>query len=1043
MKKLLIFLSCAFFAVNAYSAPMLNPSSEILNAVASKHITDGTNKKTAINTYKDKLKANGGAGVSAADLSEVCNAGGLDQTKCTAFISDLNEMSKFYDVCASSAGAPSGSKCITFFADTDVQELSARGLIKQYATVQLNKDILACKKNPRSAKNFFGVPQYFLACRSVNTGAAYEFEFDDIKESIDDTIKGEIADALCRMYGFTSKNGNSKMCKNAAAGTNQCKTLNDAALTFGASARVSKNEPTWCIFEFDVVTKKSQLKTACNINNFVFHTGIQVQSDSGFMDTLKQHVAQKCGTVPQSVTCSDNFVTYTGEGKKSRKDDIVSCSYNGQQIDFVFDDVNEAMNYLAKGGKQGMLCINSNGVFDGKNCSMLESKSECEALQRANEQACPECKTIRWDEKNSMCVLPNAKTAANVDKAVKIGTVAGVAIVVIASTVLTGGAATGVWGTVVLAGKTATVLGALGTATSDIVMTTGIFEPFIKKANKCVASGEVACIEDLLINELNKMQSYSKELTEVEVKALDEVFVKLIAKLPDDSRFWTDFYSNPEFFDCHMQNGQEVCVVKESKQFWQIFRTTSNVTMIAGGALQLIGNLGYAFTQTRDLFRLRIEEGIGRGKRSPQLVQENVWGSRGTIAPNKFVQKIAQQFGKTGITSNSQLVKAMGWKVGDILYWNPVTEQIVTGAAVNLAGLIPITVGTGGEIYYSGNDSDFAIVRPQGQQDPTPVPVPDPTPVPTPTPVPVPTPTPVPVPTPTPVPVPTPTPVPVPTPTPVPVPDPTPVPTPTPVPVPTPTPAPTPTPVVTPVTPVVTPVTPVVTPTTDPVTPHQVDKKPNTALIATASVVGALGVGGLIGGLVGMDNDKDKDKNNTNANNNVVVPVVPVVPTTPDKQESASSINSVAAGVIGYVGNDAITLVPMPTSQNTTAHIVNINNNAVAVVNWRGHYLPFYTSTSSAQWFPLLGIGANGGWFNTYPQTNIPQIDNIAAIMGQKLPVTTVAQQISSLPTPRGDAYQIINKEFVNGVIQKYNGSFTPQEQQLYNNNFYLIKNLF
>ena len=55
MKKLLIFLSCAFFAVNAYSAPMLNPSSEILNAVASKHITDGTNKKTAINTYKDKL----------------------------------------------------------------------------------------------------------------------------------------------------------------------------------------------------------------------------------------------------------------------------------------------------------------------------------------------------------------------------------------------------------------------------------------------------------------------------------------------------------------------------------------------------------------------------------------------------------------------------------------------------------------------------------------------------------------------------------------------------------------------------------------------------------------------------------------------------------------------------------------------------------------------------------------------------------------------------------------------------------------------------
>ena len=1038
MKKLLIFLSCAFFAVNAYSAPMLNPSSEILNAVASKHITDGTNKKTAINTYKDKLKANGGAGVSAADLSEVCNAGGLDQTKCTAFISDLNEMSKFYDVCASSAGAPSGSKCITFFADTDVQELSARGLIKQYATVQLNKDILACKKNPRSAKNFFGVPQYFLACRSVNTGAAYEFEFDDIKESIDDTIKGEIADALCRMYGFTSKNGNSKMCKNAAAGTNQCKTLNDAALTFGASARVSKNEPTWCIFEFDVVTKKSQLKTACGINNFVFHTGIQVQSDSGFMDTLKQHVAQKCGTVPQSVTCSDNFVTYTGEGKKSRKDDIVSCSYNGQQIDFVFDDVNEAMNYVAKGGKQGMLCINSNGVFDGKNCSMVKNKAACDALQQQNTQVCPECKDIEWDAKNQTCVLKSAKFATNVQKSVKIATIAGVAVVAVVTTVGTGGAAGGVWATIAVAGDIALITGATVQVTSEAVMTYGIFEPFVKKANQCFVNNDVACAEDLIINELNRMQSYSKDLTETEAKALDLVFVKLIEMLPNDSRFWTDFYNNPEFFECHISNGIETCTVKESKQFWQVARTVGNSLMIAGGVLKLISAVGTAFSNTQELIRLRVEKMPGKNQPGAQITQVNAWGSRGIAMPNRLVPQVAQQFGKTGITSNSQLVKAMGWQVGQTFMWNPVTQQIVTGAAVNLTGLIPIVVGAGNELIFMGDDADFAISRPvKTDPDPTPVPVPDPTPVPTPTPVPVPTPTPVPVPTPTPVPVPTPTPVPVPTPTPVPVP------TPTPVPVPTPTPAPTPTPVVTPVTPVVTPVTPVVTPTTDPVTPHQVDKKPNTALIATASVVGALGVGGLIGGLVGMDNDKDKDKNNTNANNNVVVPVVPVVPTTPDKQESASSINSVAAGVIGYVGNDAITLVPMPTSQNTTAHIVNINNNAVAVVNWRGHYLPFYTSTSSAQWFPLLGIGANGGWFNTYPQTNIPQIDNIAAIMGQKLPVTTVAQQISSLPTPRGDAYQIINKEFVNGVIQKYNGSFTPQEQQLYNNNFYLIKNLF
>jgi hypothetical protein len=250
-------------------------------------------------------------------------------------------------------------------------------------------------------------------------------------------------------------------------------------------------------------------------------------------------------------------------------------------------------------------------------------------------------------------------------------------------------------------------------------------------------------------------------------------------------------------------------------------------------------------------------------------------------------------------------------------------------------------------------------------------------------------------------------------------------------------PVPAPTPV--PVDPTVT-VTPVVTPVTPndtPVTPYQVGKKPNTALIATASVLGAVGVGGLIGGLVGMD--KNKDNASTN-NNNTVIPVVPVAPA---PQDTASSINAAAAGVIGYVGNDALTLVPMPTAQNSTSHIVNIQNSAVVVVNWRGHYLPYYTNTSVAKWTPVLGIGENGGWFNAYPTEKINQVENIAAILSQKLVANSVTQAISSLPAPRSDAYQIINKEFPNGVIQAYSGSFTPQQQQLYNNNYYVVKNLF
>ena len=925
------------------------------------------------------------------------------------------DMGKFYNICNTSSGAPAGSLCITIFDDTEVQYISARGLIREYANKHLNGNTLEC-----SRKTDERGWQYYIACRNLGTGAAYEFEFDDLIESIDNEIKKEITEALCKIYGFETLGLNRNMCKNAVGATNNCQTLNDAALTFGASARVSINEPTACVFDFDVITKKSDLKTACGINNFVFQTGIQVQSDAGFMDIIKNHVAQKCGTVPQNVTCSDSFVTYTGEGKKSRKDDIVSCSYNGQKIDFVFDDVNEARKYIAKAGKQGMLCINSDGVFDGKNCAAV-GKTHCEALQRQNAETCPDCKDIYWDDNSGLCILKSAKTASNIEKTIKIAGVTTAAVVAVAASALSmGAAAPGAMVIVAKIGFWTTAAGQAMVVSSEIATSVGIFEPFIKKANTCINSSDYACAIDLVTNELNRMQSYSEDLTDTEADALDKVFVKLLDKIPVEDPFWENFWGNPTFFDCPNPNDLSTCVAKEKIQAWQAVRGVGNALTMIGGLLTITSSIGTRFINTRDVCQAKIlaHPRSKTGKIPAVFVAQS--GTRGRLAT----------IAELGGMNNKAFIAKHGLKMGQTFMLNLKTGQVVTNMVTStgaaLVGLVPMVVGAGDAIYHIvDDDTDFAYSKNSKSQTPEPVPTPTPVPVPTPTPVPVPTPTPVPVPTPTPVPVPTPTPVPVPTPTPTPAPEPAPAPV---------------DPIVTviPVTPVVTPV---VTPIDTPVTPYQVDKKPNTALIATASVLGAVGVGGLIGGLVGMD--KDDDNANANANNNAVIPVVPVVPTPQDKQESASSINAVAAGVIGYVGNDALTLVPMPTAQNTTSHIVNIQNSAVVVVNWRGHYLPYYVNASVAKWTPVLGIGENGGWFNAYPTAKIEQVENIAAILSQKLAVNTVTQAISSLPAPRSDAYQIINKEFPNGVIQTYSGSFTPQQQQLYNNNYNIVKNLF
>lgn len=1006
MKKIFAFLSCILFATNVWSAPMLNPNAAALELLIPKYFTTQEQQTNALSLYKEKLSANSGNGLRASDVSAVCVAGGASQSTCTAFINDLHRYSTFYPICQSTSGLPNGAKAVCekkFFNDTEVQMISGIQLAKEYAKLKLNDEIICSGKRRNDGL------QDYLQCRSVNNNTFYEFEFDDLTESVDYDIQEAIANAICRMF---DKKPNGFLCPSAADG---CPQMNNVAKVFGGS--VTHMASAGCRFKFESIQSKDGLKTACNIDNFTYCRGIQVQSNLTIQDYLKQQTATKCGVDVSQIKCDSSFKTYRGAGcavsSFAPKDDIISCYYNGQQIDYVFDDVNEAYKYVAKAGQQGMQCITSDGIFDGKNCSLI-GKDLCAQLAIANKIDCPDCKDIRWDAEHSMCILPNAKIATNVDKGVKIGTVAGAAILAVAATVFSGGtAAPGAWAIVATTADILLVSGAIGQITSESVMTFGVFEPFVKKANQCFDSGDTACVEDLLINELNRMQSYSADLSETEARALDDIFAKLIQKLPDDSRFWTEFYGNPEFFDCRVQNGIETCVVKESAQLWQIVNKASNAAMIAGGFLKIFATVGGYLTQTRNAINARVVNNMHNKTAMLKTVNPN--GSNGALISNKFVQSL----NISGVSTNSGLVQHLGLKAGDVI-WFTTTGQIVRDVSMarNLVGLIPVTVGVGNQLYHSGDDPDFAISRIlENGVTPEPVPVdPEPAPEPAPQPNPQPAPGPQPNPGPQPQPVnPTPTPAPEPAPAPV-------------------------DPIVTviPVTPVVTPV---VTPIDTPVTPYQVDKKPNTALIATASVLGAVGVGGLIGGLVGMD--KDDDNANANANNNAVIPVVPVVPTPQDKQESASSINAVAAGVIGYVGNDALTLVPMPTAQNTTSHIVNIQNSAVVVVNWRGHYLPYYVNASVAKWTPVLGIGENGGWFNAYPTAKIEQVENIAAILSQKLAVNTVTQAISSLPAPRSDAYQIINKEFPNGVIQTYSGSFTPQQQQLYNNNYNIVKNLF
>lgn len=1091
MRKLIAAFVCLFCITPGLAATYLRVDTDSLYTIAQQYFPDQEKLVMMLSAYNAQLVATGNQGVTATGMWDVCRAGGLDiesstgKQQCIAFTNSLMTFAdtEYYAVCDDDEykkipeNVRTISKCERkFFNWTNVQMQQAVVLAQEYARVKWNDEII-CSQNYRKKGN-----DDWISCKSPTTGAFYEFKFDDVRESIDVDIQRDIADAICKLHGGQPSG---TWCNTDET---TCNKVNASAEKFGYNAEyVTEGVPDHCIVLFNTVTDPNELRTACGINNFEFCGGQQANTSLSLIDGLKQYIAGKCGTTPATITCDAGFKTYTGKGcavnKFAAKDDIITCYYNGQPIDLVFDDVNELSKRQANSAEQSLICINANGTFDGKNC-VAADQAICEELQAQNEVSCPQCKDIYWDSTNKLCVLPDSKAATNTQNAIKIGTIAGLTVVGVVSGIFTGGTSTAA-----IAGYVLVTLGGAAVITSESVMTFGIFDPFVEKAQQCFINNDAKCAEDLIVNELNRMQGYKEEFTEAQQKALDEILARLVEMIPDDSVFWDDFFGNPEFFDCN-EDGTD-CAVKAPTQFWQVARTVGDVGMIVGGLLNVIKIVApkastsvatATASQTEStvysrIQRIGINRKLGRGKNTGRVVNQGLAGDNKNILANNLknvnvtpemdpdlvlhVEKIvdANDFVPKNIKRNTEFLK---WfeansqykfadpKTGKLFTQAQVDEmakqfgQTITATAtatssaasvtLSALGLIPIGVGTGNIIYHDLEDSDTLILsKPDGNddsdendesesnesEDESDI-------------------------------------IPVPVIAPVVIPDddlvvenvplnlgdnaPLQVDYMTP-------------PASTQIQPTVgngpvTTITPVqqsnvtttATPTqqteSEPVTPYTVNKKNNTALIATAAILGAVGTGVLVGALVsGGDDDDNK-------------------PNTPEQtSQLENDINAVlsnATGTIGIVNGNTITLARMQTMVGSYTNIVNVNGNAVVVAIYNGHYFPYYMDKVTMQWLPALGISSVNGYINKYPSnpTGINEIDQISGLLNQKLSPAIVAQLTGvnaigvQFPTPAPNAYNTINAEFPDGVARAINGSVSSTDRQLYNANYQRIQNL-
>lgn len=336
---------------------------------------------------------------------------------------DKNPGGQYYRVCGDDKGKSRLAEyCIEdIFKPTNVQMLQATELAKLYAKTKNGHDI-ACSSDVRKSWN-----DDYIACSDGKH--AYEFRFDDVYESLDNTIKESVAQAVCEMHGWRY-DGKYMACY---AGTG-CSVLDRDLMPFGYKTKLvnSMNQPPYCQMDFASKGSDYQFKTAWDINHEKFKY-LQLESGNDLLFLLRRYVERQMkaqGVTLKTFNCNKSFQTYYTGQVTNPKDDILSCWANGQQIDFLFDDMQESVNMTANGGTAGLQCIaDVGGTFDGRNCHGL-TRVQCNQIKDKVTGG------TEWNDELDTCVFKAAASADKLDTVIDVTATAGFAVGMV---VLSGG----------------------------------------------------------------------------------------------------------------------------------------------------------------------------------------------------------------------------------------------------------------------------------------------------------------------------------------------------------------------------------------------------------------------------------------------------------------------------------------------------------------------------------------------------------------------------------------------------------------------------
>lgn len=314
--------------------------------------------------------------------------------------------------------------CVRVFQDVQTQPLTAIGLADIWG--QKNDLMLTCEQEPET-RSF----QYYLRC-SAN-GEAYEFEFDDVEESKDNTIDRGLVRGICTLFdlkydlprditAIPSGGANPAYYISSRVGQHYhgaCLTT-DSAVCAQVNSALAKTGYTAQITTIDGVTKcelspivhsVNSLRTAFGLNNTVFQSSIQVDLSTNLVSQIRNYVAKHMADRGETLTSFSCNIAPTHIGN----DDVLTCYVNGQPVDFVFDDLSESTTYEQDGSMAGISCMIYGGKYDGKHCRSLD-REQCALANDFIPGG------TDWDQGANACVLNDAKQAQKVRNGISIAT---------------------------------------------------------------------------------------------------------------------------------------------------------------------------------------------------------------------------------------------------------------------------------------------------------------------------------------------------------------------------------------------------------------------------------------------------------------------------------------------------------------------------------------------------------------------------------------------------------------------------------------------